>query len=153
MNDQTSCLCTRVIMYVYREYQWAHLRGFNPVVLLHGFHRIIICINTSNDSRAKDNVPDVPFLNLLPFPAKLNYLVHGSSKSLLTALPKGQQPLTSVCPDPACSRSPWCYRDKEVSMLWTAGACCPCSTKETWWLPVLKYRFWSIQQVWDDRRV
>lgn len=34
-----------------------------------------------------------------------------------------------------------------------AGAFWPCSTKDTWWLPVLTYRLWSIQQVWDGRRV
>lgn len=29
----------------------------------------------------------------------------------------------------------------------------PCSTKETWQLPVLSYRLWSIQQVWGSRKV
>lgn len=94
MNDQPSCLGTvRVRTYGYRECQWAHLHGFNSVALLRGVHPIIIYTSTGDDSCARDVIPDVPLLNLLPFLAKRNHPVHGSVKCLFGTPPKGQQPL------------------------------------------------------------
>lgn len=56
---------------------WVQLPHFAPQALL--CHHLK---NTGNDSHAKNDVPDAPF------PAKIDNLVYGSAKYLLSTLPK-----------------------------------------------------------------
>ena len=61
--------------------------------VLHGVHPIITYTSTSENSWAKDAVPDIPLLYPLPFLAKPNNSVHGSVKWLFHVPLEGQQPL------------------------------------------------------------
>lgn len=141
---------------------------------------VITYTSPSDDSHAND-VPDVPLLHPLPFPAKLNGPVRGSANSLFGMPPKGQQPFAFACLDPACSKSPWATRtrDREVDcdirklLCWLpsqspslASWCCALwkgwsqqlSHSSPGFLALLcqgdlvaAHRHGSIQHVWDGR--
>lgn len=54
--------------------------------------------------------------------------------------------LTTLLPEPHRNTDPSCWHR-------THWAPHPCRAKETWWLPVLACKLWSLQQVWGSRTV
>ena len=89
MNDQPSCLGTvKVRICACMGYRWVHLHGFNPFVFFHGPYHVMFYTSTGHNSHAKNDVPNVPLVNPLPFSAKVNDLVPVQRTALSVHQPK-----------------------------------------------------------------